>query len=130
MKDTPYIMSCVGDAASKIMSHLLQLVIELVLITFSLGYRDEANKSFNDCFLLNIELLQPCRKIFFKVGSVYSEGICFFNKLLRSGSLGLYFIMSLALLLTWLFLLVYFWLACLVSKVETCPKWSWTIDTL
>ena len=77
------------------MSHLLQLVIQLVLLTLLLGYKDGANNSFNDLFLLNTELIQPCGKIVFKVGSVYSKGICFFNKLLRSGSLGLYFIVSL-----------------------------------
>ena len=41
------------------MSHLLQLVIELTLL---LGYKDGANNSFNDRFLLNIELIQPCGK--------------------------------------------------------------------
>ena len=76
------------------MSDLLQLVIELVLITFFLDYKDGANNSFNDWFLLNTEGIQPCRKIVFKVGSVYSKDICFFTKLLRSGSLGLYFVMS------------------------------------
>ena len=82
------------------MSHLLQLVIELALLTLLLGYKDGANNSFNDLFLLNTELIQPCRKIVSKVGSVYSKGICFFNKLLRSGSLRLYFIMSLTVLFT------------------------------
>ena len=77
------------------MSHLLQLVIELALLTFFFGYKDGANNFFNDWFLLNTELIQPWGKIVFKVGSVYSKGICFFNKLLRPGSLGLYFIMSL-----------------------------------
>ena len=30
------------------MSHLLQLVIELALLTLLLGYKDGANNSFND----------------------------------------------------------------------------------
>ena len=72
------------------MSYLLQLVIKLALLTFLLRYRDGANNSFNDRFLLNTELIQPCRKIVSKVGSVYSKGICLFNKLLRSANLGLY----------------------------------------
>ena len=38
------------------MSHLLQLVIELALLTLLLGYKDGANNSFNDLFLLNTEL--------------------------------------------------------------------------
>ena len=78
----------------------------------------------------NTELIQPSRKIVLKVGSVYSKGICFFNKLVRSASLGLYFIMSLTLLLNWLFLLVDFWLACSLGKGETYAKWLWTIDGL
>ena len=82
------------------MSHLLQLVIELALLTLLLGYKDGANNSFNDLFLVNTELIQPCGKIVFQVGSMYSKGTCFFNKLLRSGSLGLYFIMSLTFLFT------------------------------
>ena len=69
------------------MSHLLQLVIELALLTLLLGYKDGADNSFNDWFLLNTELVQPCGKKVFKVGSVYSKGMRFFNKLLRSGSL-------------------------------------------
>ena len=69
------------------MSHLLQLVIELTLLTLLLGYKDVANNSFNDWFLLNPKLIQPSGKMVFKVGFVYSKGICFFNKLLRSRSL-------------------------------------------
>ena len=59
------------------MSHLLQLVIELVLATFLPGYRDGANNSFNDWFPLIAELIQPSGNILFKVGSVRSKGICF-----------------------------------------------------
>ena len=85
------------------MSHLLQLVIELALLILLFGYKDGANNSFNELFLLNTESIKPCGKIVFKVGSVYSKGICFFDKQLRSGSLGLFFIMSLTFLLTWFF---------------------------
>ena len=91
----------------------------MVLITLLLGYTDGANNSFNDWFLLNTELIQPCGKIVLKVGSVYRKRICFFNKLL---SLGLYFITSLTFLLTWLFRLVDFCLACCLDKGETCGK--------
>ena len=95
------------------MSHLLKLVTELALLTLCLGYRDGANNYFNDWFLLNNELIQPCRKIIFEVEFVYSKEICFYNKLLRSGSLGLYFIMDLTFLLTWFFWLVgFFWNMC------------------
>ena len=72
------------------MSHLIQLVIKFTLLTLLLGYKDGANNSFNDLFLLNNELTRPCKKIVFQVESVYSNGTCFFNKLLRSGRLGLY----------------------------------------
>ena len=72
------------------MSHFLQLVIKLALLTLLLGYRDGADNSFNDLFLSNTELIQPCRKILSKVVSVYSKGICFFNKLLTLGNLELY----------------------------------------
>ena len=104
------------------MSHLLQLVIELALLTLLLGYKDGANNSFNDWFLLNTELIQPCEKIVFKVRSVYGKGICLFNKLLRSGSLGLCFNLSLKFLLTWLFGLVDFCLACCMDNAETWVK--------
>ena len=57
------------------MSHLLQLVIKLAQLTWLLGFKDGANNSFNDCFLLHTELIQPCRKTVFKVGSVYKKGI-------------------------------------------------------
>ena len=116
------------------MSHLLQLVIELVWITFLLVYRDGAINSFNDSFnpLISFKdwINTPSLKMVFKLGYVYSKGICFFNRLLRSGSLGLYFIMSLTLLHTWLFLLVDFSLACSLDKDETCSKWLLTIDGL
>ena len=112
------------------MSHLLQLVIELVLINFFLGYRDGANNSFNDWFLLNTDVIQSCGKIVFKLGSMYSKDKCFLNKLLRSRSLGLYFIMSLTFLLAWLFWLVDFCLACCLDKVETCANCLWIIDDL
>ena len=52
------------------MSHLVQLVIELVLITFLLVYRDDAINSFNEWFLLNIELIQPSLKMIFKLDYV------------------------------------------------------------
>ena len=112
------------------MPHLLQLVVELALLTLLLGYKDNANNSFNDLFLSNIELTQPCEKIVFKVESMYSKGICFFNMLLGSGRLGLYLIMSLTFLFTWHFRLVDFCLACCLNKVETCPKCLLTIDGL
>ena len=57
------------------MSHLLQLMIELALGTLLLGYKDGANNSFDELFLLNTELIQPCGTIILKVGSVYSKGI-------------------------------------------------------
>ena len=57
------------------MSHLLQLAIELALLTLLLGYKDGANNSFDDLFLLNTQSIKPCGKIVFKVGSVYSKGM-------------------------------------------------------
>ena len=48
------------------MSHLLQLVIELALLTLLLGYKDGANNSFNDWFILNTELIQPCEIYLYK----------------------------------------------------------------
>ena len=62
------------------MSHLLQPVIELVLIAFFLGYSDGPNNSFNDWFIFNTELMQPCGKTVLGVGSVYSKAICFFTR--------------------------------------------------
>ena len=47
------------------MSHFLQLVIKLALLTLLLRYRDGANNYFNDLFLLNTELIQP-EKYFLK----------------------------------------------------------------
>ena len=60
------------------MSHLLQPVIQLVLIAFFLGYNDGPNNSFNDWFLWNTEIIQPCGKKVLEVGPVYSKAICFF----------------------------------------------------
>ena len=48
------------------MSHLLQLVIELALLTLLLGYKDGANNPFNDWFILNTELIQPCEIYLYK----------------------------------------------------------------
>ena len=107
------------------MSHLVQLVIKLGLLTLLLGYKHGANISFNDWFLLNTELIQPFGEIAFEAASVYRKGKCFFNKLLRSGSLGLYFFMSSTFWLTWLFQLVDFCIACCLDKVETCANYKW-----
>ena len=85
-------------------------------------YRDGANDCFNDWFLLNTELIQPSGKIVFKVGSVYSKVICIFNKQVRSRSLGLFFIMSLTLWLTWFFLLVDTFLDCSLDKYKKSAK--------
>ena len=112
------------------MLHFLQFVIKLGLLTLLLGYKDGVNDSFNDWFLLNTKLIQPFGEIVFKAASVYPKGICFFNKLSRLGSLGLYIIMSSTFLLTWIFWLVDICLACCLDKVETCAKCLLTINGL
>ena len=50
------------------MSHILQLVIELALLTLFLRYKNGANNSFNDWYLSNTKLIQPFGKIVSKWG--------------------------------------------------------------
>ena len=95
---TPCMIFSVGDTACEIIrtyffqiSNLLQLETEPVLNTFLLGFRDNANNYSNDWFLLNTELVQPCRNIVFKEGLVSRKGLCFFfHKLVISVSVVLY----------------------------------------
>ena len=47
LKDLPRIMSSIGNTACQI-THLLQLVTEIALLTLLLGYKDGANNSLND----------------------------------------------------------------------------------
>ena len=106
------------------MSHLLQPVVELVLIAFFLGYSDGPNNSFNDWFILNTELMQPCRKTVLEVGSVYSKAMCFFNRRLRPGRLGLSSIIS---SVSWF--LPGFW-SFFLDKNERCAKCLLATDHL